>query len=369
MNEKLTCSICGASLHDEVVHNVDGRMLCEECFDENTVVCDNCGDRILREEAVGDNMVTLCRYCREYNYVHCTNCDCLVNTDDAYYEDDDDDYPYCYDCYQKLQKKAIRNYHYKPEPILYGSGNMYYGIELEVDKGGEAEDNAQALLDLANKNGERIYCKHDGSLNDGFEIVSHPLSYDYHMNNMNWLEILEKAVEMNYRSHNTSTCGLHIHCSRSAFGADYDEQERTIGRLVFFFERHWGEMVKLSRRTADSLDHWAARYATISNTTEETYKKAKNKHMGRYVAVNLENYNTVEIRLFRGSLRYKTFISALQLVDEICHCAINLSDEEMENMSWSEFVSRIPQEKPELIEYLKSKNLYINEPVQESEEI
>ena len=118
----------------------------------------------------------------------------------------------------------------------------------------------------------------------------------------------------------------------------------------------------------DNLNHWAARYATISNTTEETYKKAKDKRLGRYVAVNIENYNTIEFRLFRGTLRYKTFIATLQLVDEICYCAINMTDKEIEDMSWLDFVSRIPPKKAELIEYLKEKRLYVNEVVTEGVE-
>ena len=77
------------------------------------------------------------------------------------------------------------------------------------------------------------------------------------------------------------------------------------------------------------MNHWASRYG-ISENTQDTYKKAKDKHMGRYVAVNLENYGTVEFRIFRGSLRYKTFIAALQLVDTICRLAIGLSDKELE---------------------------------------
>ena len=91
--------------------------------------------------------------------------------------------------------------------------------------------------------------------------------------------------------------------------------------------------------------------------------------MGRYVAVNLENYNTIEFRLFRGTLRYKTFLATLQLVDEICYCAINMTDKEMEDLSWSDFVSRILPKKYELIEYLKSKRLYVNDAITESEEM
>ena len=235
----------------------------------------------------------------------------------------------------------------------------------------EEHSNAQKLLDIANRNEERIYCKHDGSINDGFEMVSHPMTLDYHTNNMNWLDVFEKATQMEYRSHNTSTCGLHIHCSRSAFGKDFEQQEQAIGRVVFFVEKHWNELVKFSRRTLDNLNHWAARYATISSTTEETYKKAKDKRMGRYTAINLETNcaTTIEFRLFRGTLRYKTFLATLQLVDEICYCAINMTDKEMEDMSWLDFVQRILPKKPELIEYLKEKRLYVNETVTESEEM
>ncbi len=368
MNEKKVCSECGAVLKEGHTHSFDGQVFCEECFERLTTLCDNCGDRIWRDNAEGDSNYTLCSHCYEYSYTTCEDCGRLIHNEDALYEDGED-YPYCRDCFEKLNNDAIKNYSYKPEPIFYGSGNLFYGVELEIDKGGEEHSNAQNLLDIANKNEERIYCKHDGSINDGFEMVSHPMTLDYHTNNMNWLDVFEKAVEMDYRSHNTSTCGLHIHCSRSAFGKDYEQQEQAIGRVVFFVERHWNELVKFSRRTLDNLNHWAAKYATISSTTEETYKKAKDKRMGRYVAVNLENYNTIEFRLFRGTLRYKTFLATLQLVDEICYCAINMTDKEIEELSWSDFVSRILPKKYELIEYLKSKRLFVNDAVMESEEM
>ena len=84
--------------------------------------------------------------------------------------------------------------------------------------------------------------------------------------------------------------------------------------------------------------------------------------MGRYVAVNLENYETIEFRLFRGTLRYETFIATLQLVHEICNVSIALTDRELENLSWSDFVLRIDKEnRSELVNYLKSKRLYVNE--------
>ena len=97
-------------------------------------------------------------------------------------------------------------------------------------------------------------------------------------------------------------------------------------------ERHWQELVKFSRRTPENLNRWSARYSTISDTAEETYSKSKDKRMGRYVALNLENYNTIEFRLFRGTLKLNTFIATLQLVNEICNVAISMSDEGLQKL-------------------------------------
>ena len=66
--------------------------------------------------------------------------------------------------------------------------------------------------------------------------------------------------------------------------------------------------------------------------------------------------------LFRGTLKYETFVATLQLVHEICTKAIKMSDKEFESMCWSDFVKQIDKEtKKELINYLKSKQLYVNE--------
>ncbi len=368
MEEKLTCIFCGEVLSEDTAYNFDGKTICKNCYDENTRTCGCCGERIWNDEDNGDDNTTLCENCYEYNYTHCENCNRLIHNDDAHYEDDDSDTPYCSECISKILEKAIKSYGYKPEPIFYGSGNLFMGVELEIDKGGEDDSNADVLLKTANSESEHIYCKHDGSINDGFEIVSHPMTLDYHTNNMCWLDVMNKALQMNYRSHTTTTCGLHIHINRSALGKTHEEIESTIARIVHFVELHWNELLKFSRRTEDNINRWANRYG-IASTAQDTYKNAKDKRMGRYVAVNLENYNTIEFRLFRGTLRHKTFLATLQLIEEICKRAIRLGDKVLEGMSWSDFVIGIPNDKAELIEYLKSKRLYVNEAITESEEM
>ena len=166
------------------------------------------------------------------------------------------------------------------------------------------------------------------------------MTLNYHETDMPWRKVLEKAVSLDYRSHQTSTCGLHIHVNRSAFGTNTDKREEVIGRMVYFVEAHWNELLKFSRRTEANIRRWASRYG-ISDTARSTYDKAKRSDIGRYVCVNLQNYNTVEFRIFRGTLKYDTFIATVQLVHEICTQAIKKSDKEFDSMSWSDFVKEI----------------------------
>ena len=56
--------------------------------------------------------------------------------------------------------------------------------------------------------------------------------------------------------------------------------------------------------------------------SRQILEKAKSGCNGRYVAVNLNNYHTIEFRLFRGTLKYNTFIATLQMVNHICDAAI-----------------------------------------------
>ena len=51
------------------------------------------------------------------------------------------------------------------------------------------------------------------------------------------------------------------------------------------------------------------------------------------------------------------------MVDSICENAVKLTDEEIQRQSWGDFVAAIDPAYTELIQYLKEKRLYINEPV------
>ena len=87
------------------------------------------------------------------------------------------------------------------------------------------------------------------------------------------------------------------------------------------------------------------------------------------MCVNLKNYNTIEIRIFKATLKYSTFIATLQMVDEICNVALSFSEEELREFTWTDFAREISElSKPELVAYLKFRGLYVNELVEEDEE-
>ena len=71
--------------------------------------------------------------------------------------------------------------------------------------------------------------------------------------------------------------------------------------------------------------------------------------------------------MFRGTLKYNTVIATLQLVQRVCDVALCLSDEELKSMSWTTFVTGCTQ--PELVQYLKERRLYVNEPVEAEKEV
>ena len=112
------------------------------------------------------------------------------------------------------------------------------------------------------------------------------------------------------------------------------------------------------------MNKWATRYG-YKNEPSEMIEQAKKSGNGRHSCVNITNYDTIEFRMFRGTLKFNSLIAAIQLVDIICEMAVTFNDVEIKSIGWTEFVESIDIKKySELITYLKERRLYINEPVE-----
>ena len=366
---KQACDSCGRVPTEATLIPFDGQLLCPDCLEQATVLCSHCGSRIWNEENAGDDHAPLCQHCYDNYYTSCTRCGRLIPEREALYRDGDDcEEPFCSACWEQQGcEVAIHDYYFKPTPIFYGEGPRFFGVELEIDGAGEAPHHARELLNIANETEERIFIKHDGSLDDGLEIVTHPMTLTYHETQMPWQSLLDASRAMGYTSHQARTCGLHVHISRAAFGETETKQDAAIARILYFFEKFWDELLKFSRRTPRQLERWAARYGYKEQPRDILEHVKKGCHGGRYTCVNLQNTDTVELRIFRGSLRCSTLIATLQMVDRICDTALHLSDQELQSLSWTTFATGC--QAPELVQYLKERRLYVNDPVDAKEEV
>ena len=365
MKNTFICDRCGGR------HTISERLmvgedeLCPNCAEELTILCDECGTRIYRDDDQGDARHVLCQPCYDRFYTRCDHCGQVIRNELVRYRDWNDD-AICEECYDGLEDSdVIHEYDYVPDLVFHGKGLRHFGVELEIDVGGKDMGNANRLLAAANKKAENLYIKSDGSLDDGLELVTHPMTLDYHLNEMPWSEVLDKARSLGYLSHRAQTCGLHVHVSRLTFGCTYDQQEAAIARLVYFVEKFWPELLRFSRRTQNQLNRWASRYG-MKLCPKEQIAYAKNSDAGRYAAVNLTNSETIEIRIFRGTLKLNTLLATLQLVNHLCDVAVLLPDIDLQEMSWYDFIGRVTE--PELITYLKERCLYVNEPITAEED-
>jgi hypothetical protein len=170
-----------------------------------------------------------------------------------------------------------------------------------------------------------VYLKEDGSINHGFEIVSHPMTLDYAMTHMKWKGISD-LIKKGCKSWDAHNCGLHIHMSRNAFSDEkhlfkffkflYDnnrEMKAFAGRDVSYAK--WDKSAFLNAWR--DYDEATGSYVTQYSGSFMKNAKGENANDDRYVAVNLQNRHTIELRFFRPSLNPNTVLSAMQFCEAL----------------------------------------------------
>lgn len=265
---------------------------------------------------------------------YCESCD-------EYHEDE-----YESDEYES-DSHGIYSYDYKPQPIWFGGeGAAYYlGFELEISA--SAYDTTP-IYEWARANGhsDMLYCKEDGSVN-GFEIVSHPMTPEF-FDSVNWprfFGMLETHYPMNGRSEPEGH-GLHVHVSRTAF-----PRMSTLARWSYMVNRYQEHTERVARRCNSSWSmftpypvsvclpyegnnsrpqgrwvtdresplpcgccyprEWVADVLTNDRLRRQYQARV---YPARYMAVNLTNGPTVEMRAFRSTRVPEEFVSSIHYV-------------------------------------------------------
>lgn len=274
----------------------------------------------------------------------------------------------------------IHNYSYKPEPeIGYKNANesrehLTFGVELECEPrndGGNVRMDAYELSDRIDEiPGGRTYCKSDGSLSNGVEIVSHPGTLAHHMYVMHWRQIQRTCEKAGFRSHDAANSGLHVHVGRAQLGSTDAERDDVTRKVQVLFALYTAELTRFSRRRRSCLEQWApidrlgvtpddirhvSSGAQLASWAHARVPAYRSNHNDRYTAVNVTNTATVEIRIFRGTLKRDTLIAAIQLVSNVFEYAMAHDWADIPASTWADVAAYKPHK--ELVNYMIARGL------------
>lgn len=222
-------------------------------------------------------------------------------------------------------------------------GQVYLGMELECECHGESRHRLAGAQILNKTMGKRIWMKKDGSLSNGIEICTHPMTLEY-FKSCDWSgfnELLESGLH--FRAWDSPNAGIHIHVGRTAFNTDShlwkfgemivmnpEKSQKFAGRIENSF----------CRMTAERDSYGRVRGGKdLKKTISGTLLKKPGHQPAHYDAVNLSNENTVEVRIFRSSLRIDRILANLEFVDAVVRYTrdLKVSDVKDGALKWSGF--------------------------------
>lgn len=393
------CYDCGQFIHigDDALCGADGEWYCEDCFYDNFDFCESCGEPVYNDDVIIAHSSAYSRhdvptcYCPDCARRHAWQCDICGDwyIDDAFsIETEDgtvcencaDDYYYCNICDRYVANgnydfdaemccdcardnaRLITGYHDRPALHFFGESQKRWhglwrgiGAELEIDRD-DADTDAETETAESIKNiaGDAVYFNRDGSLHNGFEIITQPHT-EAAFRAFPWEDVLAACRAGGYSSHDIGTCGLHLHFSRAFFGSSRRKQDIAVSKLIRFYDLRWDDILKISRRTAEQADRWAARYCTDSRAEAEDYGHGK-KYAGRYHAINTTNAATIELRLTRGTLNASTFRACVDFMITICKNARRIKWSDVGNVSeWLRGCA------PATLEYIRARGAFSEE--------
>ena len=172
------------------------------------------------------------------------------------------------------------------------------GIELEY----ESSDRDVAVIKTAMLLSKHAIFKRDGSVHTGFEIVTAPATLDIHREEMQkfFAKFPDELEPKN-------SCGMHVHISRNAFN------KLAEGKLIEFMNREDNKefIKKIAGR-------WSDQYANNDVSRTITYAWNNGSTGGaRYNALNLNNRDTLEFRIFASTKDWDEFIMRLEFCEAV----------------------------------------------------
>lgn len=311
------------------MRHVNDDVWCGECanaYVENNDAsrCEGCGN-IYDNERMNyseSRDLTMCNRC--YNYpIECGECHYEYREGESH------------ECYLE-HGSNIYEYSYRPRPKLYGLGTYWLGFELEVEYH-DYDSDSENCNEMAGKIRQmldgRVYCKHDGSLDYGFEIVSHPHTLENYHTEFPWA-FLKRLRSNGFQSWDNDNCGFHVHLSLSAFNArTQGETDMHKIRFTKFIYDNQNQVERIAGRKSNEF----ALFEDKGNVVNKILHGHQNA--GRYEVVNVANSKTIEIRIFKGTLRKERLLSNIEFVQAVLEFTRNMKiTPKAKPLAWSRFV-------------------------------
>ena len=246
-------------------------------------------------------------------------------------------------------KTYIHQFNYIPKYIKHfmpgesEDTTLLLGAEIEVggnnnissdnDKNSTVKKCIQIMNGSDSDEENLIYSTHDSTVQIEFDTM--PCSLEFHKNKMNYREMFEYLDKEGYKGHDCETAGLHIHANRSYLGKSRISQELVISKILYILEKFNDEICVIARRDNDYSEF--AGEKQNEDSIVELYGKYKDK--GKRAALNLQQKDTIEFRMFKSTLKYETFILTLEFVKDIIDYAKSVDIEEIELAKWSDLMN------------------------------
>jgi hypothetical protein len=294
-----------------IIHTEDDCTRCEECVS----TCEDCGT-LIGNVYQSEMYDTVCYGCSLFR---CEECG------DSYEEQEN--------ATRCCSSGEVHEYSHRPTFWFWRSdengeitshfapsrNELYLGIELETECGSQYW--SDFLSDAGEEYGNERFCygKEDGSLDEsGIELVTMPSTMDAFMQRFPW-EALRTWNANGARSYWRGTCGMHIHVSRSYFSPTH------MWRFVAFQLRNQSLCARLGQRETSGYAEWQTLgdFGTYGNAKLSAVVKGRGANGGRYVAINFQNSDTIELRYFRGNLREDVIRARVEFVDALARFTKN----------------------------------------------
>lgn len=321
------CNSCNETISkdDSIFVESDEVSICQSCLDAKYSKCDEC-DKYHHDNNINSdrNGHSVCDSCYEY-YSTCSSCENFVHQDYSCYCSEENE-TYCESCHNehyrtchecnpelydndcdgdmsnhcdKLKRDGISaitpyatdvNWELIAEKIDLRS-SPHFGFEIEIEAKSSSSLNNMAKIVGNHLHGHCMASK-DGSLNNGFEIRMTPHKRQA-LKQRNIKKLINDLKTAGAISHDSKTCGFHIHIERTPFLCTEiklpDSSLTTYAKLYqYLFNKLSTPITVFSKRTQEQINSYCQFTTGL-----------------RMAAVNLTGRNTIEIRIWNGTLKFE----------------------------------------------------------------